>query len=240
MSVPLFSLIVPAFNEEGYLARLLDSVDRARAVFSGGSDRIEVIVADNGSTDWTAEIAAARGCRVARVERRIIAAARNGGAAIAQGEILCFTDADGQIHPRTFDAIEASLASGRVVGGATGVTSERWSPGIVVTWAILLPFVWMTRMDTGVVFCRREDFETIGGYDESLRFAEDLKFLFALRRLGKKKRQRLVRVTSAKAIASTRKFDERGDWHYFDLVAALLRRTTRTEWVERYWYRPNR
>jgi glycosyltransferase involved in cell wall biosynthesis len=236
----LFSLVVPAYNEEKYIARLLDSVDRARAAYSGGAGRIEVIVADNGSTDRTAEIAAARGCRVAPVEKRIIAAARNGGAAIAQGEVLCFTDADGQIHSKTFDAIEASLASGRVVGGATGVTSERWSAGIVATWALLLPFVWMTRMDTGVVFCRREDFETIGGYDESFRIAEDLNFLLALRRLGRKKRRHLARVTSAKAIASTRKFDERGDWHYFDLLASLLLRSTRTEWVERYWYRPNR
>jgi len=238
--VPEFSLVVPAYNEERYIGRLLDSVDRARAAYSGGAGRIEVVVADNGSTDRTAEIASARGCRVARVEKRVIAAARNGGAAMARGEVLCFTDADGQIHPETFDAIEASLASGRVVGGATGVTSERWSPGIVVTWAFLLPLVWITGFDTGVVFCRREDFETIGGYDESLRIAEDLKFLLALRRLGGRTKRRLARVTSAKAIASTRKFDERGDWHYFDLLASLLRRSTRTEWVERYWYRPNR
>ena len=170
----------------------------------------------------------------------MIAAARNGGAAIARGDILCFTDADGQIHPRTFEAIESALATGRVVGGATGVTSERWSPGIVVTWAILLPLVWITGFDTGVVFCRRQDFETIGGYDESIRFAEDLKFLVALRRLGRKRGQRLARVTSAKAIASARKFDERGDWHYFSLLASLLRRSTRTEWVDRYWYRSDR
>ena len=46
-----------------------------------------------------------------------------------------------------------------VVGGATGVTMERWSVGIALTFAMILPLVWLTGMDTGVVFMRREDFE---------------------------------------------------------------------------------
>src|SRR5207248_1252646 len=85
---PRFSLVIPAYNEEAYLPRLLDSVDAARARYAGGPEAIEVIVADNASTDATARLAAERGCRVARVEKRVIAAARNGGAALARGEIL--------------------------------------------------------------------------------------------------------------------------------------------------------
>ncbi len=49
------SLVIPAWNEERYLPRLLDSVDAARARYRGGADRIEVIVADNASTDRTAD-----------------------------------------------------------------------------------------------------------------------------------------------------------------------------------------
>ena len=37
--------------------------------------------------------------------------------------------------------------------------------------------VWLTGFDTGVVFCRRRDLEATGGYDESLRVAEDIRFL---------------------------------------------------------------
>ena len=77
---PRFSLVIPAFNEQMYLPRLLDSVERARATYSGGAENVEVIVADNGSTDETATIASSRGCRVAQVEKRAIAASRNGGA----------------------------------------------------------------------------------------------------------------------------------------------------------------
>ena len=242
---PRFSMVIPAYNEARWLPPLLDTIDRARAACSHGPDAVEVIVADNASTDRTAEIAAARGCRVARIETRTIAAARNGGAGAARGEILLFIDADSRIHPGTFDAVDAALATGRFVGGATGVTSERWSVGICVTWAMMLPMVWLTGMDTGVVFCRREDFVAVGGYDERRRFAEDVMFLLALRRLGRGRGQRLTRLRSVKAVASTRKFDEHGDWHYFTSVLMLpiesvLRPRSAARRVERYWYEPDR
>ncbi|MFI5184958.1 MAG: glycosyltransferase [Vicinamibacteria bacterium] len=243
--MPRFSMIVPAYNEEALLPRLLDSIDRARAIYAGGGANVEVIVADNASSDATAGLAEARGCRVVTIPKRMIGAARNGGAAVARGEILCFIDADSVIHPRTFDVIEGTLATGRCVGGATGVTMERWSVGIVVTWIFVIPMVWVARMDTGVVFCRREDFQAVGGYPEDRLFAEDVAFLLRLRRLGRSRRQGLVRATSAKAVASARKFDQHGDWHYFPMMAraipGLLRGSkTAPDWVLRYWYRPPR
>ena len=242
MVKPRYSLIVPAYNEERLLPRLLDSIDVARAAYARNGE-VEVIVADNNSTDRTAGIAAARGCTVVHVDKRVIAAVRNGGARIARGEILSFVDADAQIHPRTFSEIDAALATKRAVGGATGVTLERWSPGIAVTWLIMMPMVLVTGMDTGVVFCRKQDFDAVGGYDENVLIAEDVAFLQALRRLGKVRGQRLTRVTRAKGIASTRKFDEFGDWHFFPLFVAGMRYLlTRdfTGFADRYWYKPRR
>jgi hypothetical protein len=98
-------------------------------------------------------------------------------------------------------------------------------------------------MDTGVVFCRKADFEAVGGYDESRVIAEDLAFLWALRKLGKQRGQRLMRATRAKAVASTRKFDEFGDWHYFGLTRKclpMLWRRGGNEFTDRYWYKPKR
>lgn len=235
-----FSLVIPAHNEEKLLPRLLDTVAVARERFTGGAEEIEVIVADNGSADRTRDIARERGCRLAEVEPRIIAAVRNGGAAIAGGEILCFTDADMQVHPETFNHIDRAMASGRWVCGATGVKLESLSLGLAVTYMVLIPMVWVTKMDTGVVFCRRSDFEAVGGYDERLHLAEDVAFLLAMRRHGRPRGQGLTRLRTCKAISSTRKFDTFGQWHYFTLGArvAWCRLTGRDETViaRRYWY----
>jgi hypothetical protein len=155
---------------------------------------------------------------VARVEKRRIAAVRNGGARLARGDSLCFIDADSSIHAETFNAIDGALARPDVVGGATGVFPERWSVGIVATWMVMMPVVWLTGMDTGVVYCRRADFEALGGYDEERELAEDVAFMWALKRLGARRGQKLARLTHVKAMASMRKFDRHGDWHYFTTV----------------------
>ncbi|MGH9317312.1 MAG: glycosyltransferase [Thermoanaerobaculia bacterium] len=242
---PRFSVVIPAYNEEKFLLRLLDSIDTARSAYSRGANGIELIVADNLSTDGTARVAAARGCRVVTVEKRVIAAARNGGARASSGEILCFVDADMRIHPQTFDTIDRALSAGRIIGGATGVRLERWSAGIAVAYAMIVPWVWLIGIDTGVVFCRREDFVTVRGYDENRRLAEDVAFLLALKRLGRSRGQRLTRLRSAHALASLRKFDEFGDWHYVTMMPKLalhllLRRGTFDDFADLYWYRPNR
>ncbi len=235
------SLVIPAYNEAELLPRLLDTVDVARDRYRGGPAAIEVVVADNESLDDTAAIAVDRGCRVVSIEPRRIASVRNGGAAEATGKILCFVDADGQVHPETFNAIEDCLAGGRVVAGSTGVRLERWSLGIAITYCMFVPFVWALRMDTGVVFCLREDFTSVGTYDERRLFGEDVQLLFDLRRLGRKRGQRLVRLRKVKGIASSRKFDKYGDWHYFtDLfkVFPLILRSPRatSDYADKYWY----
>jgi glycosyltransferase involved in cell wall biosynthesis len=239
---PRISLIIPAFNEAELLPRLLDSVDAAQAAYG---KEVEVIVADNGSTDETATLARQRGCRVASVEKRSIAAARNGGAAAARGEIFAFTDADGVIHPRTFLAIDRAISSGRIVAGATGGRFERWSPGLVATFVLFAPIALATGFDTGVVFCQRDDFAAIGGYDESRLFAEDVAFLLALRRRGKASGRRLARPWGARTTISTRKFDRWGDWHFFTRMPALGWRLLKdpqaaTDFARQYWYRPDR
>ncbi len=244
---PRISLVIPAWNEEAYLPRLLDTVDAARARYQGGPDAIEVIVADNASTDATAQIAAARGCRVAAVERRRIACARNGGAGIARGDIVCFVDADYRIHADTFNAIDNAMRTGRFVGGATGCRLERSSPGIAATMMAILPMLVLTGVDAGVWFCMREDFHAVGGYDETVPVSEDVRFLFALKKLGKRRRpkQTLARLSDwasfwrtwrpprggtvpasfdeghVRAIVSCRKFDAHGDWHFLKAASVI-------------------
>ena len=241
MTTPRFSLVIPAYNEANWLPTLLDSVDAARLRYRGGADAVEVIVANNASTDETAAIAEARGCRVAYIEKRAIAAARNGGAAIAQGEIVCFIDADSRIHADTFNAIDNILTRRTVIVGATGVRPDRWSLGLFVTWLIAVPIVYLCGMDAGVVFCRRADFNAIGGYDESMFYAEDIQLLADLKRLGRARKQGFARAKGVIAITSTRKYDKHGDWHYLTVMPRvgfwLLFDKARVEkYTREYWY----
>ena len=239
------SLIIPAHNESRLLPRLLNTVDVARERFLGGSDAIEVIVADNASTDGTGKLAVSRGCVVVPVERRLIAAARNGGASMARGEILAFADADMQIDPETFNAISATLDRSDVVAGSTGGRLERWSVGIALTYAAIVPLLVLTNIDTGVVFCRRPEFDAIGGYDENRPIGEDVAFLMALGKLGRGRKQRLIRLTEVKALVSTRKYDQHGDWHFLTKIMpmgipAVIWPSLGRKLADRFWYNNDR
>ena len=240
-SAPRFSVIIPAYNEEAYLARLLDSVDKARTCYLGGPEGVEVVVVDNASTDATADLARVRGCRVVHMERRVIAAVRNAGAGMATGQVLVFIDADNIIHPDTFNAIDRCLSTGKIIAGASGIRMQRMSLGIAVTYVLTVPLVWLTGMDTGAVFCRREDFDAVDGFNEERLFAEDVQFLWDLKRLGRIRGQKITRMTSIKAIYSTRKFDKHGDWHYLWLIlrflyGVLLSRRSMDDFAQTYWY----
>ena len=86
---PRFSVVVPAYNEAGYLGRTLEALDGQD--FTGA---YEVIVVDNASTDETAEVALAYGARVVHEAEPGVCAARQRGLDVANGAIVVSTDAD--------------------------------------------------------------------------------------------------------------------------------------------------
>jgi len=238
--LPQIALVIPAFNEELELPGLLVSVAEARRRYFGGPESIEVIVADNASTDRTANIADTYGCRVVSVGRRSIASARNGGAELSVAPILAFVDADSRIDPQTFNVLVRTLTP-KVIVGATGIKFSRSSVGIKLTQLVTNLVTRMIRAGSGVIFCRRADWEAVGGFDESLRYAEDVKFQFDLKRLGRLKGQIFAWADDVPTTTSARKFDRFGDWHAFGLLWNWLRGPKTFErFVERYWYDTDR
>lgn len=109
---PFVSVIVPAYNARATLPLCL----AALAGQDYPRDRYEVIIVDDGSQDDTAAIAQAVGVRVIRQANAGPAAARNTGAATAQGELLLFTDADCAPVPGWIAALVAPFADVRVAG----------------------------------------------------------------------------------------------------------------------------
>ncbi|MBA0088751.1 MAG: glycosyltransferase family 2 protein [Acidobacteria bacterium Pan2503] len=91
-SVPVeVSVVIPCLNEANSLGSCIDKVVIAfRAAGLAG----EVIVADNGSTDGSMQIAEERGARVVRVEERGYGSALRAGIAAARGPFIVMGDAD--------------------------------------------------------------------------------------------------------------------------------------------------
>ncbi|MDF1839516.1 MAG: glycosyltransferase family A protein [Planctomycetota bacterium] len=87
---PRFSVVIPAYNREGIVGRAIQSaLDQSYAPF-------EILVADDGSTDRTAEVIASFGAPVTLISRENggAPAARNSGVFAAQGEWIAFLDSD--------------------------------------------------------------------------------------------------------------------------------------------------
>lgn len=238
--LPEVSLIIPAYNEEAYLPTLLASIDVAQRQYRSGCNAIEIIVANNGSTDDTAEVARRHGCMVVDIAERSIGAARNGGATVARGTVLCFVDADTVIHPGTFSAIADAIKFPHVAGGATGLRTKRSSPALRILSLIAVP-ARLLGADWGLVFCRRSAFDSINGYRSDLLAGEDLDFLLRLRRYAKTQGQRILRLKKVEVCASTRRFDKHGHWRFLGIIARIAwwRATSARrfrEQVWRYWY----
>jgi glycosyltransferase involved in cell wall biosynthesis len=96
---PLITCIVPAYDAERYLGEALDSI------LAQAHRPLQVIVADDGSTDGTATVAAAYGERVEllRQDNSGSAAARNLGLGAARGDFIAFLDADDLWHPHKLE-----------------------------------------------------------------------------------------------------------------------------------------
>ncbi len=81
----------------------------------------EVIVVDDGSCDGSAAEAEAAGAHVLRQRKsQGPAHARNAGAAIADGDVLVFFDADVELHPKTLQRVRRRLESEPGLDGLSG------------------------------------------------------------------------------------------------------------------------
>lgn len=85
------SVVIPCLNEANSLAFC---VDKAMSAFRASGLSGEVIVADNGSTDGSIQVAEEHGARLVRVPERGYGAALQAGIAAARGPFIIMGDAD--------------------------------------------------------------------------------------------------------------------------------------------------
>ena len=183
-----YSVIIPVRNGARTLGRCLDALP-AR---TGGPMRPEVIVVDDASTDGTVEVAQAHGVRLLTLPRRQgPAAARNAGAAEAQGEVLLFLDADCEAAPDWCQEMLCPLGAPDVcaVYGAYRSRQKGWVARLAQAefderYARLALRQSIDFLATHAAAIRRNAFLQVGGFRTDLRGNEDVELAFRLSHRG--------------------------------------------------------
>jgi glycosyltransferase involved in cell wall biosynthesis len=178
-AAPRFSIVIAAYNAQGTLRRAIDSCLEQRT-----EEAFEVLVVDDGSSDDTAAVAGSFGDAVRLLtfrQNRGRSAARNAGVAAAQGTFIVPCDADDRMLPGRLaahaDALDADPSAEVVFGRCLGVHpgGQRLWPSTPLTARGVDEAFERGRMGVnhGASAFRRSWFDTVGGYDEEIRVAED-------------------------------------------------------------------
>jgi dolichyl-phosphate beta-glucosyltransferase len=190
---PWLSVVIPAYNEERRLPLTLATVV---AHLRGRGLPFEVVVADDGSGDRTADVAggAGREVRVLRLPHRGKGAAVRAGVLASSGDLLLVTDADlstpiGELDRLVAALVRCEVAIGsRNVAGARVAVRQRLDRRLMgrafnlLVRALLLPGLRDTQC--GAKLFRREVALAVFERCRSDGFAFDVEALVVARRLG--------------------------------------------------------
>jgi glycosyltransferase involved in cell wall biosynthesis len=169
------TFIIPAYNEEISLPKVLESIVRHMPPTLA----YEIIVADNGSQDGTVKVAKSFDVIVFVDDMATVGGLRNRAADIATGRVLVFLDADIQLTPswaKNIQRVYQSLIENpwQVTGSRCGIpASESW---IEKYWFKPLLEIEAKYINSGHLITTRELFNRLGGFDDQLESGEDYAF----------------------------------------------------------------
>ncbi|MEO5917533.1 MAG: glycosyltransferase family 2 protein [Luteolibacter sp.] len=182
----MVSVIIPTYNRIGTIRQAVESV------LAQTYPDIEIVIADDGSTDGTCESLESYGdkIRIVKQPNRGPSAARNLGVKESSGEILAFLDSDDLWLPEKIERqMEVLEAGGKSVPCCICNATLESEPGKTMTsfeaaeinckseagYILNLSQLLATRfvLFNQVVVVRREVFERIGGFNEDLWLLED-------------------------------------------------------------------
>ena len=178
----MISIIIPTFNEEKQLPKLL------KCIKNQTYRHYEVIIADAKSKDKTKFIAKNFGCRI--VQGGSPAVGRNNGAKAARAGLLVFLDADAMIGNdflrRSLDEIKNDSldAAGVKITPQTNKTLDKIFLGFFNIWAVASQYFYPHAIGA-CIFSRKWLHDKIEGFDESIAIAEDMDYVKRCSKHGK-------------------------------------------------------
>lgn len=186
------SIVIPAYNEETYIAACLESVLRHKT-----DDVIEIIVVNNASTDRTAEVAARYPeVKVVHEPRKGTGFSRHRGFLEAKGQLIAYLDADTRIHEGWIHTIREEFRKDPEIVSLSGPFKyydlSKWQSALVYAWwmGCALPAYWHRKFAAlgANHVVKREALEKVGGFDTSIPFyGDDTNIARRLHKVGKVK-----------------------------------------------------
>lgn len=164
---PKVSVIVAAYNEERHISECLKSLTLQTY------PNVEVIVVDDGSEDST-KFRAREFPDVKVVEQPHLGphSARNRGAGLASGDIFMFVDADQWFDPKFLEELALPITAGRCLG--TCPLTEKLANGDnLIARCMGEHRTWKRPFSHTFRAIRRDAFERIGGYSDTMGYWDD-------------------------------------------------------------------
>lgn len=207
-----FSIVIPAHNEAAYIGATLEHL----AALSYPSDRFEVIVIENGSSDATLDVARryeGGNIRVYQSAPIGVSAAKNFGIdrLAAHSDWVVFLDADTILKPDFLSNLGAALQASRkpLAVGTTKVLPLDRSRNARAWFAYYNLAHRIGKGSFAIQIARRALFPGLR-FDEQLTMGEDLKLIKQARTAGG-----FFFVSTRTVYTSTRRFDTVGYWRLF-------------------------
>lgn len=203
------SIVVPMLNEAAAIERTLGALAPLRA------RGVEVIVADGGSTDGSAALAAPLADAVIAAPRGR-ARQMNAGASAASGDVILFLHADTALPEQADALVIAAMAQDKAAWGRFDVFIEGHSPMLPIIAALMNCRSRLTGIATGdqAIFVKRAEFFGLGGFPEQ-PLMEDIE-------LSRRLKKHSAPVCLAQRVTTSgRRWDTNGAWRTIYLMWTL-------------------
>ncbi len=206
----MISVIIPCYNEEKYLPKIIASLKKQT------EKGFEIVVVDNNSMDKTFKVAEKLADKVVKCKEQGLSPARNWGAKVSRGEILAFVDADCTVSKDWIKIIKEGFKDKSILGMSGPILHKFRNPlkSAFINFIFYIQF-WYGKIGSKLfhscfltspnIAIRKGIFNKLGGFENVV--CEDI---YLSRKLKKIKDAKIKLDVRMKVYSSTRRLDAKG------------------------------